>query len=713
MSLRYQNFDLFIEPSNGSYQAQVLTSPVGEAPSWGFDVPFTDLHIENFLLKVNARRHLRVRSSAAESMARTIEDFGGQLYAAVFGGDIAECLTRSRDAVEPDGGLRIRLRLDERCPELVNLPWEYLYDPRNRRYLCLSERTPLVRYMPLRSRVSPLAVAAPLRILTVVADPAGSDADSLEVEHEWEILKAALSELIDAGAVQLDRLTSSTLESLNDRLSCEVQYHVLHFIGHGRFSSASGQGELLFESDLGGPRPVSAFELATVLDDHRSLSLVVLNSCEGARTSVSDPFAGTAQTLIHRGIPACVAMQFEISDAAAIAFSAAFYRALAANDPLDGAVTAARRAIYAKGNHIEWATPVLFTRAADTRIFTVDPRSRSASVGSTKFPEVPTALEPVNAPEVPTALEPVNAPEVPAALEPVNAPEPAKLAWKPLAVPPPPASPLRRGTVVFWGGNNWRKLRVPRLRVSKAIAIAAGSEHNLALTEKGAVIAWGDNSGGLCSLPKWRLSGVKAIEASEMHSLALTASGTVIAWGLNTSGQCDVPEGLSGVVAIAGGAMHSLALTEKGTVVAWGYHDGHGVLEGLPRVVAIAARHFQSLALTEDGTVFELNTYEPKWRLSGVVAIAAGRKNILALTASGTVVGWGDNSQGQCNVPEGLSGVVAIAAGDAHCVALTASGTVVGWGDNSQGQCNVPEGLSGVVAIAAGDAHNLALKPGD
>ena len=82
----------------------------------------------------------------------------------------------------------------------------------------------------------------------------------------------------------------------------------------------------------------------------------------------------------------------------------------------------------------------------------------------------------------------------------------------------------------------------------------------------------------------------------------------------------------------------------------------------------------------------------------------------LALKADGTVVGWGDNSYGQTNIPAGLTNVVAIAAGDYHSLALKADGTVVGWGDNSYGQTNIPAGLTNVVAIAAGGYHSLALK---
>jgi hypothetical protein len=58
-----------------------------------------------------------------------------------------------------------------------------------------------------------------------------------------------------------------------------------------------------------------------------------------------------------------------------------------------------------------------------------------------------------------------------------------------------------------------------------------------------------------------------------------------------------------------------------------------------------------------------------------------------------------------------LSNVVAIAAGDFHTLALRADGSVIGWGDDSYGQTNVPSTLINVVAIASGNYHGLALLP--
>ena len=114
---------------------------------------------------------------------------------------------------------------------------------------------------------------------------------------------------------------------------------------------------------------------------HRSLRLVVLNACEGARSARDDPFGGVAQALVRQGIPAVIAMQFEISDPAALVFSQSFYQAIADGLPVDVATLEARRAMFAEGNEIEWATPVLYLRSPDGRVFTRARRKPSARPG--------------------------------------------------------------------------------------------------------------------------------------------------------------------------------------------------------------------------------------------------------------------------------------------------------------------------------------------
>jgi hypothetical protein len=298
--------------------------------------------------------------------------FGSRLYESVFDGQIREIFQSSLRSVERDGqGLRILLRLAD-VPELVNVPWEYLYDPILARFLALSVDTPVVRYMDIPRQILPLKVRTPLRILVMISGP--REFPQLNVEAEWKILNDALEDQVRRGLVSITRLERPTLLALQQQLR-EEEYHVFHFIGHGTFSDYREDGLLLLEDEDGAGAPVSGHYLGTLLHDEKSIRLAVLNACEGARTSTSDPYAGAAQQLVRQGIPAVIAMQFEVGERTAETLSREFYRSLADNYPVDAALAEARKAIYTQGQAIEWGIPVLYMRSPDGQLFDVETAS--------------------------------------------------------------------------------------------------------------------------------------------------------------------------------------------------------------------------------------------------------------------------------------------------------------------------------------------------
>ncbi|MEW5868792.1 MAG: SUMF1/EgtB/PvdO family nonheme iron enzyme [Chloroflexota bacterium] len=362
--LSYLNFDLSIERSGEAYQARVLDSPGGQA-SHEFRRPFSELELEVFHLRVGRpRQGVRRLDSPEMQLARS---YGERLFRAAFGEAVRDCFAASLATAQAQGkGLRLRLRLN--APELNSLPWEFLYNPGRRQFLAWSVHTPLVRYFELPQAPAALAVAPPLRVLAMISSPA--DYPPLDVEREWAQLQNAVRGQEQRGRLALERLETASLAALQRRLR-QGDVHVLHFIGHGQFSESEQDGLLLFEDEERRGRALSGSYLGALLADHRPLRLVVLNACEGARSGQADPYAGAAHSLVRQGIPAVIAMQFEITDEAAITFGREFYAALADNYPLDAALAEARKAIFAAGNDIEWGTPVYFTRAPDGRIFDV------------------------------------------------------------------------------------------------------------------------------------------------------------------------------------------------------------------------------------------------------------------------------------------------------------------------------------------------------
>ena len=373
-NLEYLDFDLSIEGSGGHYQARVLASPIGQA-AVEFDTPLSPLELENFYLKVGRPRQGVRRLDSPEMESAKI--VGGRLFQAVFGDEIYACFRASlNDARQEQKGLRVRLRVN--APELNDLPWEYLYNPRQNQFLSWSVYTPIIRYLESPHPPEVLAIKPPLRILVMISSPSGYP--PLEMEREWGQLKKALEPLEKRGLVKLRRVDDASLTALQRYLR-QKEVHIFHFIGHGRYDTERRDGQLLFQDENGGGRPMSGQYLGAMLADHNPLRLVVLNACEGARTSNADPYAGVAQSLVQQGIPAVIAMQFPITDLAAITFGREFYSALVDGFPVDAALSEARKAIFAQGSDIEWGTPVYFTRAPDGKIFDVERLAGPPSTG--------------------------------------------------------------------------------------------------------------------------------------------------------------------------------------------------------------------------------------------------------------------------------------------------------------------------------------------
>ena len=148
-------------------------------------------------------------------------------------------------------------------------------------------------------------------------------------------------------------------------------WHILHFIGHGGFDSQRDEGFLALASTGDHYEPLYASTLVRLLAAQRAnLRLVLLNACEGARAGKLDIFSSTAAVLVASGPPAVLAMQYAITDGAAMQFAQTFYESLADNWPIDAAVAEARNAMTLRDRHsLEWGTPVLFLRSEDGQLF--------------------------------------------------------------------------------------------------------------------------------------------------------------------------------------------------------------------------------------------------------------------------------------------------------------------------------------------------------
>jgi hypothetical protein len=373
----------------GRFRVEIRSSAAGDASAEvGLDVGALLAGRDQFQ-QVLLASGVAARQVLTEA-ERGVRETGQMLFTALLGsGEVAGCY-RANAALSEERGeeLRIVLRLD--APELAGLPWEAMYDPGTGGYVCRQHQ--LVRHVPVAAVPPPLSVRTPLRVLGVVPALRGLSLAALDSAREREQLTRALAPLSAQGLAELAWAPQATWDGLHEML-LSGPWHVLHFIGHGGFDVGRDEGILALAREDGQADYVEASRFASLLRQARPMPrLVVLNSCSGGATGTQDLFSGTAAALARSGVAAVTAMQYSISDRAAVAFARGFYAALTRGRGVDEAVSAGRIAILGtSGQTLEWITPVMYMRGRDARLFTM-PGDQAAEA------PVPPASQPAGKP---------------------------------------------------------------------------------------------------------------------------------------------------------------------------------------------------------------------------------------------------------------------------------------------------------------------------
>jgi len=324
---------------------------------------------------------------------------------------------------------------------------------------------------------------------------------------------------------------------------------------------------------------------------------------------------------------------------------------------------------------------------------------------------------------------------------------------------------LDTGEIVQWGTT----LTPPVSARTNNVAIFAHGDTYAALNQNGDLIVWGASlnllgtilpanttrsSDSTCGCDYLRITNL-----ASMQSLEVSASGIgivkrtgYVSWLLFTGATIPAfPDATARVHTLGVHPTHNTGValrmtnsqlvaptvtphirintntTDKfhsaGAVIGWG---SNSLLTTIPavasdEVIQVVAGRAHALALKVDGSVvawgddsngqvtvpLDLRVARPHGDRLRIMAVAAGAYHSLALRANGTVVAWGSNSHKQSTVPN-LPPVIQIAAGSRHSLALLTNGEIRAWGDNSYGQTSIPQ-FTGIQKIIAGANHNLAI----
>ena len=294
---------------------------------------------------------------------------GSQLWSGMVHSGVLGQVDQTR-TTDPTGFYHVRLRLPRRFDDL---PWEALYD-RREGFLGTSERFCVIRDLPEDLPSPPPRAGAGRPVGVLVVMPQGSGLD-LATEKARIQQRAAVQET----AVRVEVLENAvTPDSLRAALG-RGGWDVVHFAGHAK---TNDKNEVLIRLN-GADDPEADHwmeaEVFASLFNATGVGLVVFNCCRAATPYVKRSLSGLGPFLLRKGVPAVIAMRYDLPDPTALRFADEFYRVLfAGQEPgrIDFALEKARVVIYQNQTDRtvrDFVTPVLFLAVGHERAFVLDP----------------------------------------------------------------------------------------------------------------------------------------------------------------------------------------------------------------------------------------------------------------------------------------------------------------------------------------------------
>jgi CHAT domain-containing protein len=308
----------------------------------------------------------RVEDNATDE--ELLKEFGRQLYALLLPGPI-ETHFNQTEAVARRMGHKVRIRLTVDSDELARLPWEFIYRQEAGYFFSIHPMTAFSRYLRLPMPPGPVRRReGPLHLLLIISSP--HDHIPLDAD-EWEqIVVNSLAKPLEEGSLVIKVVKQATRREIGSAL-LDQSPDIVQFVGHGVYRD--GKGHLaLVDGNSGNCWFVDDARFADIfLSAGERLGLICLATCQSATSDSPRSYLGIAPQIVQRGVPAVVAMQYDVRFSIAKVFLEEFYKAVAARKPVDWAVQWARNQISLEAGlgRRDFATPVLFTRASDGNVF--------------------------------------------------------------------------------------------------------------------------------------------------------------------------------------------------------------------------------------------------------------------------------------------------------------------------------------------------------
>lgn len=263
----------------------------------------------------------------------------------------------------------------ETTRDLASLPLEFLYSEEHSEYLVLLH--PFIRQIQgVVTKQPPITAkfihdlvdsGEKLRVLILASNtqPSVPLIDGMAAE-----LRDLLSDVdwIDLTYVDSDHATAAKVEDLLD--GC--QYHMVHYIGHGKFKQKSPEQSCLLFREQGNQssdvKEISGDQLGLLLRDAET-SFFHLTCCEGTQSGeasdlVEDDYLGIADGIIQAGVPSVLGYRWPVAASRAKDMLDAFYPAfLAYGNPQSALLFARKRLAMQDKDDLTWLSPMLIIQS--------------------------------------------------------------------------------------------------------------------------------------------------------------------------------------------------------------------------------------------------------------------------------------------------------------------------------------------------------------
>jgi hypothetical protein len=338
------------EVDAGRYRSRIESSPVGASrgPGCTFQVsPDWQKKISTFRENMD---------TAGFAKPAQVSDFGKQLFDWLSQDNVLQAYNRCLGAAGAAG--RLRLALNILAPDLVAVPWEYLYDGNN---FLLRQNFSIVRIIDeLLERKAPFGPIR--RLLIALANPKTFDTYQ---QYDAATHEKELRELLDKIPAAQPTFIKGSRDLIESSLLQET-FDAFYFVGHGNYIDAMG-GQLICEKDDQSHEYLDAVDLAQWLQQSASVRFIYLNSCSTATSGLTNPFAGVAQRLLRDGdVAAVVAMQTRVLQGAGLRIAAGFFKELSRGNSPERAMVQARAS--ARDSY-SWGVPAVYTYLAGPEEF--------------------------------------------------------------------------------------------------------------------------------------------------------------------------------------------------------------------------------------------------------------------------------------------------------------------------------------------------------